>query len=390
MARVAGWVREASRVAVLTGAGISTDSGVPDFRGPNGVWTSDPSKARLVELGPWVAEPELRVEGWEWLRSWRLGELEPNTGHAAIASLHQQEKLLLCVTQNTDGLHEAAGLPPERLVQIHGSRRHINCLNRHSESWLDFTGPAGSLLDQPSKQARAMAEVPSLSPGSLLRGSCDFWCSSEHLLERVAAGEADPRCPSCGCILKTANISFGQGLVQRDISAAMAAAEGCDLLLALGSQLSVGPINMMVPAAKRAGARVVIVNAEAVSQPPVPAERIRLKAKRLLGHRRQWTTWLTWSCVGSLATSCRGWSAPPRQPGSEPAELCACSPELADAAHSYVLCLPIQPPMFRYQSFGAPATAFAAVCESAHTSASCVVSITSSNPSAAKKRSVLL
>lgn len=235
------FVQEAGRVTVLTGAGVSTDSGVPDFRGPSGVWTKDPSMQRLVDLDAWMAEPEIREKGWRWLQSWDLDALVPNAGHHAIVDLYKQGKLTLCVTQNTEGLQELAGLPSTALVTIHGSRRHVNCMRRSMEAWLDF------------------GEEPGMRGSG---GDCDFWCLSSELLQRVAAGDPDPRCPQCGSILKTANISFGQSLVGADIQRALEAAMACDLLLAVGSTLSVYPVANMVPLAKRAGAKVVILNGE--------------------------------------------------------------------------------------------------------------------------------
>jgi len=237
------WIRRARTVAVLSGAGISTDSGVPDFRGPSGVWTRDPSMQRLVDLDAWLTDEGVRIKGWQWLKSWNLDALRPNPGHEAIVELHRQGKLELCVTQNTEGLQERAGLPDSKLVTIHGSRRHVNCMRRSMQRWLDFSRP------------------PALAAG----GECDFWCFSGEVLRRVEEGEVDPRCPSCGGILKTANISFGQSLVPGDIVRAEAAAQACEVLLAVGSTLSVYPVAGMVPIAKEAGAKVVIVNGEATA-----------------------------------------------------------------------------------------------------------------------------
>ncbi|CAE7726511.1 cobB2 [Symbiodinium sp. CCMP2592] len=245
LARARDHVARARRVVVLTGAGISTDSGVPDFRGPSGVWTKDPSMQRLVDLDAWLNEPDIRVKGWQWLKSWRLDELVPNPGHEAVVELHKQGKLQLCVTQNTEGLQEQAGLPAGSLVTIHGSRRHVNCMRRRMDEWLDFSS------------------MPRLE--KVEDGHCDFWCYSHDLLKRVDGGETDPRCPKCGSILKTANISFGQSLVPRDIRRAEVAAKQCDVLLTVGSTLSVYPVANMVPISKAAGAKVIILNAEATA-----------------------------------------------------------------------------------------------------------------------------
>jgi len=231
MAQVKNWIQSSGNIVVLTGAGISTDSGVPDFRGPSGVWTKDPSMQRLVDLDAWMTEEATRKKGWQWLSTWRLDELQPNRGHKAIVDLHHQGKLHLCVTQNTEGLQEMAGLPLEKLVMIHGSRRLV------------FEDPQTDSIED---------------------GGCDFWCYASSLLQRVQAGDADPKCPECGSILKTANISFGQQLVAADIQRAMQAAQDCDLLLAIGTTLSVFPVAEMVPAARRANpnAKVVIINGE--------------------------------------------------------------------------------------------------------------------------------
>eukprot|EP00931_Biecheleriopsis_adriatica_P115060 TRINITY_DN90906_c0_g1_i1.p1 TRINITY_DN90906_c0_g1~~TRINITY_DN90906_c0_g1_i1.p1 ORF type:complete len:367 (-),score=55.67 TRINITY_DN90906_c0_g1_i1:33-1133(-) len=238
----------ASKVVVLTGAGISTDSGVPDFRGPQGVWTKDPSMQRLVDLDAWLSDETVRVKGWQWLSTWHLDELVPNGGHRAVVELARQGKLVLCVTQNTEGLQERAGLSSDRLITVHGSRRHVNCMGRSMEQWLDFS----TKPDLPEKP----------SPVTDVCRPCSFWCYSHEVLDRVEKGESDPRCPACGYLLKTANISFGQSLVQSDIARSIAAARGCDLLLAVGSTLSVYPVANMVPEAKEAGAKVIIVNGE--------------------------------------------------------------------------------------------------------------------------------
>lgn len=239
---------KSKRILVFSGAGISTDSGIPDFRGPKGVWTRDPSHRRLVDVRALISDEDVRVQGWQWLSSQRLGEYKPNRGHEAVAGLAHHGKLLLCVTQNTDGLQELAGLPKDLLVTIHGSRRHVNCMGRSGEAWLDFA----SKPETPSKFADS----------SDVRRPCNYWCHTEELLKRVEAGEKDPRCPCCGFIMKTADISFGQSLVQADITRSLKAAQSCDLVLAIGTKMSVYPIANMVPEAKAAGARIVIVNGE--------------------------------------------------------------------------------------------------------------------------------
>jgi NAD-dependent deacetylase len=217
---VRDWLRAAQRVVVLTGAGISTDSGIPDFRGPQGVWTKNPGAEKMATLQHYMADPEVRKRAWKSRIDTFARELAPNAGHRALVELERRGSLHTLITQNVDGLHLAAGSSAEKLVEIHGNVREVVCLD------------------------------------------CGERASMERALARVRAGEDDPACRSCGGILKSATISFGQGLVQEDLLRAELAARACDLLLAVGTTLAVYPIAGVVPVAKRAGARVVIVNAE--------------------------------------------------------------------------------------------------------------------------------
>ena len=214
------WIDEAERIVALTGAGISTDSGIPDFRGPRGVWTRNPGAEKLATLQNYVADPEVRKRSWPSRLESPAWKAEPNAGHRAFVALGRRGKLDTLITQNVDGLHQAAGSSPERVVEIHGTMREVVCLD------------------------------------------CGERAPMERALARVRAGEEDPPCRSCGGILKAATISFGQGLVPEDLRRAERAAARCDLMLAVGTKLSVFPIAGVVPVAKRAGARVVIVNAE--------------------------------------------------------------------------------------------------------------------------------
>jgi NAD-dependent protein deacetylase/lipoamidase len=214
------WVNEAKRVVVLTGAGISTDSGIPDFRGPQGVWTRNPEAEKLATLQHYLADPEVRRRAWRSRLESPAWRAEPNAGHRAIVALERRGQLDTLITQNVDGLHQLAGSSPARVIEIHGTMREVVCL------------------------------------------ACGERAPIERVLERVRAGEEDPPCRSCGGILKSATISFGQSLVQADLARAGQAARGCDLMLAVGTKLSVWPVAGVVPAAKDAGARVVIVNAE--------------------------------------------------------------------------------------------------------------------------------
>jgi NAD-dependent deacetylase len=217
---VRSWIDAAERIVVLTGAGVSTDSGIPDFRGPQGVWTKNPGAEKMATLQHYMADPEVRKRAWGMRAESVAREREPNPGHHALVELERRGKLDTLITQNVDGLHLRAGTSREKLVEIHGTMREVVCM------------------------------------------ACGERAPMERALERVRAGEEDPPCRSCSGILKSATISFGQGLVQEDLIRSEVAAQGCDLMLAIGTTLSVYPIASVVPIAKRAGARVVILNAE--------------------------------------------------------------------------------------------------------------------------------
>jgi NAD-dependent deacetylase len=215
-----------TRVVVLTGAGISTDSGIPDFRGPNGVWTKDPGAERLATLQTYMTDSDVRRRAWRNRLESPTWQAQPNPGHRALVSLERRGVLDTLVTQNIDGLHQAAGSDPDLVVEIHGTMREVQCM------------------------------------------SCGARSPMPVVLERVRAGEEDPACTAhgggrrCSGILKSATISFGQNLVAQDLLRAERAARACDLLLAVGSTLSVYPAAGLVPSAHMAGAGVVIVNAE--------------------------------------------------------------------------------------------------------------------------------
>lgn len=211
-------IDEAEQIAVLTGAGISTDSGIPDFRGPQGVWTKNPAAERASTLSAYLGDPEVRRAGWRVRLDHRAWSAEPNAGHLALVHLQNRGKLHTLVTQNTDGLHLAAGTDPDLLVEIHGNMTNVVC-------W-----------------------------------SCGEKQPTQEALDRVRAGEEDPPCLTCGGILKTDVILFEQSLRHDDIVRAEHAANACDLLLAVGTTLAVYPAAGMVPIASRNGARIVIVN----------------------------------------------------------------------------------------------------------------------------------
>ena len=217
---VRGWIDAARAVTVLTGAGISTDSGIPDFRGPQGVWTRNPAAEKASTLEHYLGDPEVRKQAWRNRLDSPAWTARPNAGHEALVRLERRGKLHTLVTQNIDELHQQAGSDPAKVVEIHGTMRQVVC-------W-----------------------------------SCGERAPMGVALERVRNGEEDPACRTCGGILKSATISFGQSLVPEDLDRAERAALACDLLLAVGSSLSVYPAAALVPTAKRAGARVVIVNAE--------------------------------------------------------------------------------------------------------------------------------
>lgn len=220
VAAAAALLDRAERVTVLTGAGISTDSRIPDFRGPQGVWTRNPGAEKQATLRNYLADPELRRRSWMSRLDSPVWAAEPNPGHLALLRLEARRKLHLLITQNIDGLHHAAGSDPDRIVEVHGNVREAVCM----------------------------------------AGGCAYRVPMQEVLDRVRRGEEDPECPRCRGILKSATISFGQNLVVEDIERSNAAAAGCDLLLAVGSTLSVFPVARVVPIAKTSGARVVIVN----------------------------------------------------------------------------------------------------------------------------------
>jgi len=218
--QIRAWLESATRVVVLTGAGISTASGIPDFRGPQGLWTRDPEAEKLSDIGYYVSDPAIRRKAWQARRDSPVWQASPGAGHYALARLEQSGRLHTLVTQNIDGLHQLAGSADERVIEIHGTLRQVACLQ------------------------------------------CNYRVAMAVVLKRLADGEEDPDCPDCGGILKSATISFGQSLVAKDLARAEQAAHDCDLLLAVGSTLSVFPVAGLVPLARKAGARVVIINAE--------------------------------------------------------------------------------------------------------------------------------
>jgi NAD-dependent deacetylase len=219
-------IADASAIVALTGAGISTDSGIPDFRGPQGVWTRNPGAERTATLQHYLGDPEVRKQVWQTRLHSPAWTAEPNRGHRALVELEARGRLTAIVTQNIDGMHQKAGSDPDRVIELHGTMRHVRC-------W-----------------------------------SCGHRSPMPPILERVRAGEADPHCCQpvvsgvCGGILKSATISFGQALDPAVLERAWRLVTQADLLLAIGSTLSVHPAAGLVPEAARSGIPIVIVNAD--------------------------------------------------------------------------------------------------------------------------------
>ncbi|CAN5259736.1 NAD-dependent protein deacetylase [soil metagenome] len=207
-------------ITVLTGAGISTDSGIPDFRGPNGVWTRDPAAQKMFTLQAYLADAELRRRAWQNRADHPAWAAQPNSAHHALAALERTGRLRALITQNIDGLHQRAGSSPEKVLELHGTLYGVQCLG------------------------------------------CDDRTTMASALERVAAGEPDPECLRCGGILKSATVSFGQQLDPAVLLAARDAALDCTRFLVIGSSLTVQPAAGLARVAVEGGARLVIVNAE--------------------------------------------------------------------------------------------------------------------------------
>jgi NAD-dependent deacetylase len=223
-----GWLSsEVKTVAVLTGAGISTDSGVPDFRGPQGIWTRNPEAERLSTYQHYVSDPALRRRSWQNRLNHPAWAAEPNAAHLALARLAGAGVDTWVITQNIDGLHQRAGSPPDRVLELHGTMFGVVCVGCGDRT--------------------AMADA----------------------LDRVRAGEEDPPCARCGGILKSATVMFGQPLDRGVFDRAVAAAQGCDLFLAVGSTLTVEPAASLCAVAVESGARLVIVNRD-----PTPYDRL--------------------------------------------------------------------------------------------------------------------
>ncbi|MEZ5364380.1 MAG: Sir2 family NAD-dependent protein deacetylase [Bryobacterales bacterium] len=219
------WISQSAHIVGFSGAGVSTGSGIPDFRSPNGFWQTN----RIVQYREFVSDREERIEYWrQKVAGWpRIKHAKPNSAHQAFVDLHRRGKLRAMITQNIDGLHQKAGLPAQIVYEIHGTTLEASCL------------------------------------------SCGDRITSDEACARVEAGDPAPECRLCGGLIKPATISFGQPMPAAVLEAAERAARRCDLFLAAGSSLVVHPAAMLPVVAKRAGARLIIVNRE-----PTPLDEI--------------------------------------------------------------------------------------------------------------------
>ncbi len=209
-------LRPRKRLLAFTGAGISTESGIPDFRGPNGVWTRvDPSE---FTYDKYVTRADTRIRSWEMRKDSGVLDATPNAAHQALVALWEAGVLLGVVTQNIDGLHQAAGLPSEAVVELHGNVRTVDCLE------------------------------------------CTASWPTPEVIARVDAGETDPHCPECGGIIKVSVISFGQAMPAQEMHRAGEMATVSDAVISIGSTLSVYPAAYVPLEAKETGSAYVIVN----------------------------------------------------------------------------------------------------------------------------------
>ncbi|WP_328394445.1 Sir2 family NAD-dependent protein deacetylase [Streptomyces sp. NBC_00390] len=221
-------------VAFLSGAGISTDSGIPDYRGPNGLWRRDPEAEKLVTYDYYMADPEIRRRSWRMRRDSATWRAEPNAAHHAVAELDRQPGVAVrVITQNVDGLHQLAGLPSRKVIELHGTARTVTCTRCHVRS--------------------PMAEA----------------------LARVEAGEEDPPCAQCGGILKSATVMFGERLDPEVLGQAMAITKACEVFLAVGTTLQVQPAASLAGIAAEHGARLIVVNAEPTPYDELAEEVVR-------------------------------------------------------------------------------------------------------------------
>ncbi|SBU92902.1 NAD-dependent deacetylase [Streptomyces sp. PpalLS-921] len=227
------YARLMTLVAILSGAGVSTDSGIPDYRGPQGLWRKDPEAMKLVTYDFYMADPEIRRRSWQMRLTSATWDAEPNAAHRAVAALERSGTPVRVITQNVDGLHQAAGLSARKVVELHGTAREVVCTRCHARS--------------------SMAEA----------------------LARVEAGEADPPCAVCGGILKSATVMFGERLDPRVLAEAMAITKASEVFIAVGTTLQVQPAASLAGIAVEHGARLFVVNAEPTPYDASAEETIR-------------------------------------------------------------------------------------------------------------------
>jgi NAD-dependent deacetylase len=212
----AGKIRASDQIVVFTGAGISTESGIPDFRSPGGIWT----RYRPVTFQEYMSSEAARIEAWKRrLDGWeQYKNAKPNVGHYFVHSLSVKEKLIGLITQNVDGLHTMAGLPDDKIVELHGSNRKIVCMN------------------------------------------CAKEFDPEPIMRRLVGDFSSPKCDSCDGILKAATVSFGQAMPERAMRTAHEWTEQAEIFIVMGSSLQVQPAASFPVIAKRNGALLAIVN----------------------------------------------------------------------------------------------------------------------------------
>ncbi|TQK50999.1 NAD-dependent deacetylase [Streptomyces sp. SLBN-118] len=220
-------------VVILSGAGVSTDSGIPDYRGPNGLWRRDPEAEKLVTYDYYMADPEIRRRSWQMRRKNRTLQAEPNTAHRAVAELERSGVPVRVITQNVDGLHQLAGLPGRKVLELHGTARTVVCTKCHAKAPM------------------------------------------EEALARVEAGEEDPPCMECGGILKSATVMFGERLDPVVLGEALAITKACQVFIAVGTSLQVQPAAGLAGVAAEHGARLIIVNAEPTPYDELADEVVR-------------------------------------------------------------------------------------------------------------------
>ncbi|MBL1100783.1 SIR2 family NAD-dependent protein deacylase [Streptomyces coffeae] len=220
-------------VAILSGAGISTDSGIPDYRGPQGLWRQDPEAEKLVTYDYYMTDPEIRRRSWQMRRGSKALHARPNGAHEAVVRLERSGVPVRVITQNVDGLHQLAGLPARKVLELHGTARVVQCTVCHARS--------------------AMTDA----------------------LERVESGDPDPACEECGGILKSATVMFGQSLDPEVLTEAVAVARACEIFIAVGTSLQVQPAASLAGMAAESGARLIIVNAEPTPYDEIADEVVR-------------------------------------------------------------------------------------------------------------------